>query len=594
MALNITLDGFCSRDSGSLTNADVQYQGFFYKVNSGSSASTWNTVRTVEASGYWNINLGDGDWLTQDGSAAAGDRVLIVFWRTGSNRNADCVSMDEWGAFEITLDGSSTYTNPTQVKVNIVPDLHWTFPTVGGTHYVDTSYGANNTSDDVHSWDWSGTTMYHWYLRYGQIINYVNRVNNSAYDWDDLTTSSGLETYDGTHQWDLPGVYNVDLVIEDECGATVTGTKPIQIYWRPPTADITMTPAVPDPNEPVSFQWTGTDIDDTITSIEWIIYDSGAYGNTDTTTSGASDDTIPHSDGTGTDWYGEAPASGAFTNPGTHNVAIVIHWFDGFDAQILNYNENFIQDRFTGPTVNFSQDPNPSPFDENIEFTNTSTDTSRVGTDIPNGDKYDWYWTDKDGLVTSYLDKEYSYKLTQSSDDVGCQVKLCANWNDGWDNQQTCVSGNVSFETTVTISETECYYNLNVRGTSSDGTYTGYSWTVASGAGSIGPWVDVWTTPTGINQQDKTICFTNIGWYKATGYVYGTGTTTNDYEIFYINEICPVTYSGTMAVCEPDMHGYEFGKLDRTGHEIKPTMRAKVDVIPSARIVRTYPLPKNL
>ena len=164
MALNITFDGFCSRNSGSLSNLNVQYQGFFYKVNYGSSSSTWNNVRVVEATGYWNINLGDGDWLTQEGSASAGDRVVIVFWRTGLDRNAACPAIDEWAAFEITLDGSSTYTNPTQVKVNIDPNLIWSFPNTG---YVDTDYSSTHNSDDVHSWNWSGTTMYHWYLRYG-------------------------------------------------------------------------------------------------------------------------------------------------------------------------------------------------------------------------------------------------------------------------------------------------------------------------------------------------------------------------------------------------------------------------------------------
>jgi len=269
MALNITFDGFCSRNSGSLSNLDVQYQGFFYKVSGGSSPSAWNNVRTVEATGYWNINLGDGDWLTQDGSAASGDRVIVVFWRTGSNRNASCPTMDEWGAFEITLDGSSTYTNPTQVKVNIDPNLVWTFPTVGGTHYVDTNYSSNNTSNDVHSWSWSGTTMYHWYTRYSETINDVNQVNNSDYYWGD--TSSDLDlpgAANGTHQWSSAGIYDVDLIIEDECGGTASGTEQIQIYWHPPTCAVTMTPSVPDPNEPVSFQWTGTDVDNTVTSSE--------------------------------------------------------------------------------------------------------------------------------------------------------------------------------------------------------------------------------------------------------------------------------------------------------------------------------------
>lgn len=540
MALNVTFAGFASRNSGSLGNGDIQYQAYFYKVNAGSSSSKWNNVRTIESGaskGYWSCNLGDGDWLTQSGNIAAGDKVIIVFWRTGNDRNANCLILDEWGAFEITLTSATVYIDNTQVKTNIAPNLNWSLQATG---YVDTNYTAINNSDDIHSWVWSGTIMYHWYTRYGQTINTVNVVDNTDYDWDDGNQDNNLMgASNGTHQWDDPGYYDVQIVIEDECVATVTGTDQIQIFNHAPTADITMTPGSPDPNTPVSFQWTGTDVDSTISGIDWVIGDSGIYGNTNTTTIYQSrDDTIPHSNGLGTDWCGQGSTSGAFTNPGTHNVAIVMHWWDGFTMQTLNYNENFDQSRFGGPTVDFTQLPAQAIMASGVKFTNTSSNTSRVGLGLPDCDEYDWTWTD-DGVSNVELDKPYSFELERTPDSVNCQVQLCADWSDGWDTNQVCVDKDVVFATTVTVTEENCYYNLNVVGTSDDGSVTDYSWTIASGISNTGPWIDTWSSPINIDQNDKKICFTSQGWYRITGYVYGTGATTSDDEIMYITEVCP-------------------------------------------------------
>ena len=740
MAVNITFDGFCSRDDGSLSNLDVQYQGYFKKEISGSSDSKWNSVRTVSNLGYWNINLGSGDWLGPAGNAAAGDKVVIVFWRTGNDRNANCPTIDEWGAFEITLDGSSTYTNPTQVKKNIAPDLHWTFPIQGAPHYVDTPYNAINTSEDVHSWSWSGTTMYHWYSRYSQTINYVNRINNSVYDWDDSTTTTGLGYANSSHQWSSPGIYDVELVVEDECGLTATGTEQIQIYWHPPTCGITMYPSDPDPNDVVYFKYTGPDIDGTIDYIEWTIND----GATTTTTSGASGDDIYHTEGLGTAWCGTSASGGAFTNSGSHLVEITLHWNDGFNDQTDDCDDTFTQGLFTGPTVSFSQDPFPAPVGSGIKFTNTSTNTDRVGLGLPDCTEYIWTFTDN-GVPTVYSGVSHSYELEVIPTSTDCQVELCAQWSDGFVTKETCDSAGVPFMPYVTITPIDCYYNLNVVGTSNDGTVSGYSWTVWSGTSDTGPWAEVWTTPTGIEQNDKKVCFTSTGWYKATGHVYGGGTLSDD-EVIYITEVCPATVSGAvdviwngtgtldtggdwihsgygtetsaskhsgtngldmtgmskkdityftalsnlnvseydmltfwinikdiqsnkniqislyeaggtwhslylgnyinlydnhetwrkayiplsdfgisssvinnlrflptgnidiwlddikvsmgtiiaMAVCEPSMYGTEWGRLDRGGHEIKPSMKAQVDIVPSARIINTYPLPRNL
>lgn len=58
MALNITINGFAYRDSGSIGNLDIKYQMFFYRNGTASSPDKWNTVRTVENTGYFSSNLG--------------------------------------------------------------------------------------------------------------------------------------------------------------------------------------------------------------------------------------------------------------------------------------------------------------------------------------------------------------------------------------------------------------------------------------------------------------------------------------------------------------------------------------------------------
>ena len=542
MALNITINGFCYLDDGNIAVDDVKYQALFYPNGTASSPTTWNDVRVTEATGYWNFNLGDGDFLTQDGTALNNAKVVIVFWKGNTtNRNDSCSLLEQWGATEVTLDGSATYSFNTQIKSNILPILNWSFPTDG---YVGVSYTAINNSYDVHTWDFGGVSMYHWRTRYGQNIQLVNTVDNSDYYWDDGDEDVDVAgTANRSHSWSASGNYDVVLVIEDECGATVTGTKPIRIEWNAPVPDITMTPAVPDPNEPVSFTYTGTDPNDRITSIDWTINDSGSYGNTNTTAAANRDDIVPHSDGEGTSWCGESANSGAFTNPGSHLVSIVVHWFDGFTSQTINYSETFNQRVFSGPTVDFDQDPAEATLASGVKFVNTSTSVSRVGTGLPDCGEYDWTWTE-DGVPTEYNDKPYSWELEKTPGSVDSKAKLCANWSNGWENYSECVEKDVVFGTIVTITEEDCFYNLNIIGTSGDGSVTGYSWTVYSGTGSTGPWTETWYSPTGINQNDKKVCFTAVGWYKIEGFVYGTGATTSDDETLYINVVCPTTTSG--------------------------------------------------
>ena len=588
MALNITFDGFCYKDNGSLSSSDVAYQAYFYKANSGSSNSAWNSTRIVENTGYWNINLGDGDWLTQDGSAASGDVVIVVFWSpTSSDRLDVCSQLTEWGCFRIVLDGSSTYTNPTQVKANICPDLNFSLPATG---LIGQNITCNNTSSDTHQWTISGTTMYQRDTWYTTLMG-INNVDNSTYDWGDLTIDNVAGTTNGSHQYVSTGTYDFEIVIEDDCGCTVTGTDSITITGNPPVPDIIMTPGTPDPNEVVTFQYNGTDPDNNIVSIDWIITDTGSYGNTSTTTSGARDDVISHSEGLGTSWYGQSANTGAFTNPGSHTVYIVVNWWDGFQMQTVNYNETFTQGYFTGPTVDFTQDAD-AEVGLGVSFTNVSTNYDRVGTGA-NGYEYTWTWTD-DGVSSSIVNRPLSYSLSKVPGSLDCQVQLCAEWSDGWETHNTCTEKDVVFATTVTVSEEDCYYNLNIIGTSDDGSVSGYGWTVYSGTSQSGPWSETWTSPIGINQNNKKICFAIVGWYLIEGTVYGTGASTSDTELLYVEEVCPEAVHTTVAVCPPSMTSNYTATKKVTVTEYRPNNRASGSTpTPSIRTMNIDPQPNT-
>lgn len=571
MALNITLNGYAYHGDGSISNSDMKYQAYFYRSNTGSSPSQWNNVRVVENTGYWNINLGDGDWLTQDGSATIGDIVVLVFWSpVTADRMDDCGSLTQWGICRMALDGSDVYTFDVQIQSNICPNLSWSLASDG---LVGETITANNSSNDSHSWDYGSTEMWHRNSWYTSLMT-VNSVDNTDYDWDDGHQDNDLSgASNGYHVYSSAGDYTIEIVIEDECGCTVTGTDTITIKNNAPVPDIEMIPANPDPNEQVFFRYVGTDEENAITNIEWTINDSGSYGNTNTNSpTNARDDVIPHDSGSGTEWYGESPNSGAFTNPGNHVVEIVVTWWDGFANQTINYSETFNQRRFTGPTVDFDQDPDEANLNENVSFTNTSSDTDRVGTGLPNHKEYTWYWDD-DGNVETTDDVSYGYVLNKVPTTAVCKVKLCAEWSDGWDTHTECVEKDVVFDTTITITEEDCYYNLNIIGTSEDGSVTGYGWTVYSGTEN-GPWTEIWRSPVDLEQQDKKVCFTAEGWYKIEGEVAGNGASTYDDDLIYVTEVCEP--GDTVSICPPEMSGREIddGKKMRAV-DVRPSVRGR-------------------
>lgn len=605
MAVNITCTGDIYDGAGVMfTGAEVHYQVYFYKVNVSSSASKWSDPR-LSILGQYNFNLADSDLLTTAGSASSGDKVVVVFW-TGltTNRNDTCSLINEWGAFEIILGtgpgmlSADTYVNPAQIKPNIDPILNWSLPSTG---YVGVSYTATNNSYDTHDWYYNDTHMYHWYTKYSQVVHSINQINNSDYYWDDGFSDEGVEgTSSRSHSWAVAGSYDVRLVIEDECVATVTGTKTINIYNNAPVPNIICHQAsgqnIINPNTIVTFEYSGTDPDNQIISIDWVINDA-----VNTVSNGlVKNSIISHSSGEGTSWYGQSANSGAFTNPGTHNVSIVVHWFDGFSAQTISYNENFYQLKFSGPNVDFTQYPAEATVSSGVRFTNISTNTYRVGTGLPDGTQYDWIWVDN-SVTEDIINESYSYELEKTPASADCSVSLCANWNDGWENQVSCVEKEVVFSPYLTISEEDCYYNMNIVGTSSDGTVTGYHWEIYNSTVSgIDTWELIWTSPVGLEQNNKKICFTSVGNYRIIGYIHGSGDTVSSYTNIFIDEVCPtgdIIYVNVPST-PPIVRTEKIGNLSTEVLDLKPSIKVLNTSIQTSsdRVLKRgiFPFPKPI
>jgi hypothetical protein len=551
---NITFDGFAYLSDNSISAGTVYYQAYFFDNGTASSPSKWNNVRIVESTGYYNINLGDSDWLGVSGIALENSIVLIVFWKGNTlDRNSLCLGiekLEEWGVLELSVTSASVYTNNIQVKPNFAPIVSWSLNSSG---LVGDSYLANNTSYDTHNWDFGGVEMHHYRTRYNQDIQLINTITKSSYNWGDGEEDNDLiGVANGLHRWNTAGDYTVVLTVEDECQTTTSGIHTIQIKNNAPNPNISCVQTASNildvPNTVVTFYYSGTDPDNKITGIDWIIADSGGYGNTDTLLYNRQrDEVVTHEEGLGTSWCGNSANSGAFTNPGDHLIQIKVYWFDGFSTQTINYDEIFKQEIFTGPVLDFIQSPEKAELNALVSFNNTSTNTYRVGTAPPECEKYDWYFIENGNTVESALNVDYSYEFNVNPTLEDSKIKLCAHWNDGWVNYEDCKENAIVFDTLITITLTECYYTLSIVGTSEDGSVSGYSWEIYKDTTDTGngPWVLLWESPTALEQKIRYIAFTEIGYFKIIGFVHGNGTT-EDEQVLYVDEVCAGTSKETI------------------------------------------------
>ncbi len=401
MALNITLTGEIYDTNGTaFTGTEVRYWGYFHHVNGGSSTSTWDgSVRTSEL-GYYNINLGDGSWLTQTGNAGSGDYVTLLFWTPNTiSDGRTATTLTQWGLYDIQLTSNLVYVQDIQIKAPMVP--YCDFSRSGGNTVSTNVIISDDGAHDIHSWTFDSYTFWqrpylHSQLMFGQNELDYDSIDSIEIDWDD--TSTNTEDIHGTsyiHQYTAPDDYTITSYVTNVSGLSCNQTFPLRVYWRTPIPQFIADDWTPNPQgcnnlgDSVLFTNTSTDPDGQAEvgighdwTLDWYMAD-GTFS----------------ADNDGEDW--SDTQSHVFHSPSIHNVEMCINWWDGFNWQATCVDHNINQQVWSTPTPDFTADdwiPDPqgeTGLGNTVTFTNISND--------PNGRRtsdswfYDWNVSDEPG-----------------------------------------------------------------------------------------------------------------------------------------------------------------------------------------------------
>ena len=244
--LNITLAGniFDSTETQYPLN-EVKYQAFFYSTNSFSSANKWNDTRLSE-NGQYNINLGDGDFLTQAGIYNSDDKVIICFW-VDSTKNRNALDLTEWCFIEILLSDLSVYQNDAQTFY--FQDPSCSFIT------TDNIILDNVATTNHQNWLFHGTEQYQDYERYNEEMFFLMSFDSDCVviDWGDLVVETVDLEDEYYHSYVLAGEYHIivkvynrgNLFCQSEFDIQASFTIINGLIWVPPVYKGTTTTYTP-------------------------------------------------------------------------------------------------------------------------------------------------------------------------------------------------------------------------------------------------------------------------------------------------------------------------------------------------------------
>jgi len=217
MALNKTFTCNTIVDENNIP-IDCNYQGLH--VRSG----IWNSVRTSSFNQY-NINLGDADWLTQSGEALIGDKVILVFWQSGTDRTGIKTRLS---AVEFTITSANTYINDIQLIPKTAPTCSWTFDS--STKAINNLIGTIESPYDYYSWTFNNIIHYHYRTLYSTLIFDSIDVLTSTFDWND---NLGFVTTK-TKTYTQIGDYNVSQRVTNAYNLSSICTNPLRIFYNKP------------------------------------------------------------------------------------------------------------------------------------------------------------------------------------------------------------------------------------------------------------------------------------------------------------------------------------------------------------------------
>jgi len=153
-----------------------------------------------------------------------------------------------------------------------------------------------------------------------------------------------------SHAFPSKGSYTVKVRVTDNSGAAATGTRIVTVANRLPVASFSHAPASPNPRDLVTMTSTSTDLDGTISKIEWDTDNDGAFD-----------------DGTG------ISASKTFTTSGIKTVRLRATDNDGGEA--IGSQTIVVGNR--SPVASFDYRPSVPIAEQSVTFFSTSDDPDK-------------------------------------------------------------------------------------------------------------------------------------------------------------------------------------------------------------------------
>jgi PKD repeat protein len=309
----------------------------------------------------WDLDLGydsSGDTIPDNDVDATGPSPSLAWW------NDDYVS-----TVKLTVkdnDGNIATDTMTVTVENLDPS-------------GDLNIAHNHAQGFVYDWTATdpGSDDLTVTLKIGSHAPIVEVYRN-----DGIGPDPNPSPYSGTGPFDVvgngelptslpPGVYNANLTVQDDDGASYKITKSVTITNLPPDANFTFSPSDPEKNEIIQFVDTSTDPNGPISSWLW---DFG-----DGTTS-----TIQH-------------PTHAYPAIDTYTVTLKVWDGDGgtdtFSKIVVVIN--------IAPDAEFSFTPDEAQIDEVVTFTDQSTDAD--------GTIVSWEWDFGDGSTSTDQNPTHSY-----------------------------------------------------------------------------------------------------------------------------------------------------------------------------------------
>ncbi len=232
-------------ENGALINGTVE--GFTSPQNK------WSGAKASQLNEY-TINVGDGDWLTNDGSIAENEVVLLKF-----------VSASGIAVISHTITNADISTRLVVQDVQLLPIQA---PTCGLnlaiTGTVNNIVTATNTSSDQYQWEYMGKTHHQRYDWYGTVVFPEIGIASVEYDFGDGYSASN------TYVWDTIGTYTVSSKTTNKNGQTRICTKEIVIGYNAPTGCVQFDKGTYILNDTVIVTGCITDADNRITGIDHI------------------------------------------------------------------------------------------------------------------------------------------------------------------------------------------------------------------------------------------------------------------------------------------------------------------------------------